>query len=483
MIVYLLNHTFHYETEKVIRIFYPNASLDFTDELPQGDITGDFIRTLVDERPDKINVSALVSIGGEEISHDITLDDGADEKAREKYLAVCLYHCLSSLTGLKPPWGILTGVRPAKLMARHIREGSPEEAVKYFEDVLLVSPQKSRLACEVALAEEKITENAGKNDFSLYVSIPFCTTRCSYCSFVSHSIASASALLVPYTDCLCREIGLLGRIAREKELNLKSVYVGGGTPTAIGARELERILAAITSSFDIKSDTEFTVEAGRPDTISREKLSVMKNASVNRISVNPQTFSDEVLRNIGRSHSSSQVYDAFALARSSGFDNINMDLIAGLPGDSVEGFALSVKSAIGLEPENITVHTLALKRSSELATEKKYDMSGGRTDEMLNTGYSLLRSAGYSPYYMYRQSKSSGNLENTGWTVPGKFCAYNVYQMEETHSVFAAGAGAVTKLVFDPVTDVRRVFNFKYPYEYINRFSEILERKSVSLGG
>ena len=257
-----------------------------------------------------------------------------------------------------------------------------------------------------------------------------------------------------------------------------SFYIGGGTPTSFTADQLKMITDAVRESIDLSKVQEYTVEAGRPDTITREKLQVLFDAGVTRISVNPQTFNDEVLSNIGRKHTVADFYEAFRTAREIGFDNINMDLIAGLPGDTAESFADSLRQAIALDPENLTVHTLALKRSSELVTEKEWHKAALETVQMLDTASELLTKAGYKPYYMYRQSKCIGNLENVGWCKPGRECIYNVFMMEEIHTVLAAGGGAVTKLKDPYSTKIERIFNFKYPYEYVSRFDELLARKS-----
>ena len=314
--------------------------------------------------------------------------------------------------------------------------------------------------------------------FSLYVSIPFCPSRCAYCSFISQAYSSIKKLIPEYIELLCRELCEIAAITKELGLSLRTVYIGGGTPSLLETEQLDSIFHAITDHFDLESLSEFTLEAGRPDTLTKEKLLFIKNSPVTRITINAQSFNDTILQNIGRNHTVQDVYNAFASARELGFNNINTDLIAGLEGESVESFLFSVKEAIRLGAENITVHTLALKRSSFLITR---DNTKGKiiadTSEMIRSANRLLMQAGYEPYYMYRQSKSVGNLENTSYARPGEICEYNVFMMEEVQNVIGAGAGAVTRLVDNHGGVIERVYNFKYPYEYIRDFESVIQRK------
>ena len=310
--------------------------------------------------------------------------------------------------------------------------------------------------------------------------IPFCTSRCSYCSFVSHSIANSNArkLLPEYLEKLAQEIEETGAIAKGIGLKLESVYFGGGTPGVLEAPQMDRLLGAIEKSFDLSHLREYTVEVGRPDTVTPEKLRILKLHNVGRISINPQTFNQKTLDIIGRNHSVEQAVKSYQLAKAYGFDSINMDLIAGLPEETFEDFRSSVDTAISLSPENITVHTLALKRSSELNASGAGVSGGNEAKKMLEYASERLASCGYAPYYMYRQSKCVGNLENVGWCKAGKECLYNVFMMEECHTVLAVGAGGVTKLCNQETNNVERIFNYKYPYEYISGFDKISERKN-----
>jgi oxygen-independent coproporphyrinogen-3 oxidase len=388
-----------------------------------------------------------------------------------------LYDLLRALTGYTPPWGILTGVRPAKLMSRLVRDWNEERAAAYFQNELLVQPEKTALAQSVARAEAPVLADSRPESFSLYISIPFCPTRCSYCSFVSHSNEGAKKLIPRYLDHLLREIAATGDLAKQLGLRLESIYIGGGTPTALNAEDLTRITGCIRERFDFSTLREYTIEAGRPDSVTPEKLLAIQNGGATRISINPQTFNDDVLREIGRRHTAKQTKDALVLARSLGFDNINMDLIAGLPTDTVESFQNTLETTLSFLPENVTVHTLALKRAATLVTEQLPVGDAAQTEQMLALAFDALSSAGYAPYYMYRQSNCIGNLENVGWAKQGRECLYNVYMMEECHTVLACGAGAVTKLCVPNSTNVERIFNFKYPYEYIDRFDELMARK------
>lgn len=482
MLLYLLEHTYKYECEKVCRIYFPTEKIIFAEnaDVPAN---GDdkLVFTSVEKNGGDLIFLCRALINGRELSGEarIKASDCPEDSDREKELARVMTGVLTELTGLVPPWGILTGVRPSKLMRKYISDLGGEKAKELFTSYLKVTPPKAQLAFNVAEAENECVALSEPDSFSLYVSIPFCPTRCSYCSFVSHSIESAKKLIPDYVRLLCEEIRQTAEIAEKLKLRLETVYIGGGTPTALSAADLEKICAALNAAFNMTSAREFTVEAGRPDTIDREKLSVLKAAGVSRISINPQTFSDEVLNNIGRRHTAADALEKYALARSLGFDNINMDFIAGLPGDTPEGFKRSLDTAAELAPENITVHTLALKSASALVTSESFGKACGETEEMVNYANTALYAAGYSPYYMYRQSKSVGNLENVGWSIPNRICLYNVYMMEEIHTVLACGGGAVTKLKSPYDSSVERIYNFKYPYEYIGRFAEQSDRKKA----
>lgn len=471
MNLYVKNHNFHFELENLTRLFFPNEKItvirDFSEPQPP------YIYT---EVSDKITIS--VNIGSfnksETAVKKLTDDDN------ELVSAQLLYKLLCDFTGLTQPWGILTGVRPVKLLRRLAEESNEKQAVKKFEKDFFVSNEKIALSRETEHNERKILELSKPESFSLYVGIPFCPSRCSYCSFVMASIERAEKLIEPYTKLLCEEIKRTAEIANKLGLRLETVYFGGGTPTTLSAEQLDTVLRTVNNSFDMSTCREFTVEAGRPDTIDIAKLFALKENKVDRISINPQTVNDEVLKTIGRKHTAQQFFDAFELARKCGFDNINTDLIAGLPTDTPESFKNSLDSIVRLNAECITVHTLCMKRASRLTTEGvTLDLQQARdAREMLAYTQNILGQNEYIPYYMYRQSRMVGNLENVGWSKRGFESLYNVYVMDETHTILACGSGGVTKLKRNNPDYLERIFNFKYPYEYIDRFDELIQRKS-----
>lgn len=472
-----IGHNFDYETEKVIRIFFPYEKINISHELIGG---VDTAVCRLSYLSDCFTAEADVSISGKHSFKTERISQCDDEKKKELAVARCLYSCLCEITGYKSPWGILTGIRPAKLFS-HISENIGIEAAKtVFENDYLCSGKKVNL-CEVCAESEKgITNLSTDMSFSLYVSIPFCPSRCSYCSFVSHSVENAKPIIPDYLRLLKKELEYTGDIAKRLNLRLETVYVGGGTPTAISADELEGLLFAIRENFDFTFVREFTVEAGRPDTIDAQKLKVIKAAGATRISINPQSMDDNVLSFIGRHHTSAQMINAFYLARKSGFDNINTDLIAGLQSDTLETFKSSVLKITELSPESVTVHSLSVKRASNITRSGDLpEFSEGRNVElMVDFARQTLEESGLLPYYMYRQSKTVGNLENVGYSKKGFEGLYNVYIMDETHTILACGASAVSKLKEPGGDNIERIFNFKYPYEYINRFDEILSRKN-----
>lgn len=471
MNLYVKNHNFHFELENLTRLFFPNEKItvirDFSEPQPP---------CIYTEVSDKITIS--VNIGSfnksETAVKKLTDDDN------ELVSAQLLYKLLCDFTGLTQPWGILTGVRPVKLLRRLAEESSEEQAVKKFEKDFFVSNEKIALSRETEHNERKILELSKPESFSLYVGIPFCPSRCSYCSFVMASIERAEKLIEPYTKLLCEEIKRTAEIANKLGLRLETVYFGGGTPTTLSAEQFDTVLGTVNNSFDMSTCREFTVEAGRPDTIDIAKLFALKENKVDRISINPQTVNDEVLKTIGRKHTAQQFFDAFELARKCGFDNINTDLIAGLPTDTPESFKNSLDSIVRLNAECITVHTLCMKRASRLTTEGvTLDLQQARdAREMLAYTQNILGQNEYIPYYMYRQSRMVGNLENVGWSKRGFESLYNVFVMDETHTILACGSGGVTKLKRNNPDYLERIFNFKYPYEYIDRFDELIQRKS-----
>lgn len=477
MNLYCISHNYLYETEKLLFLFFPlekNTVLrEFTED------SGNYFYTEIINNDETVTFKSTFSYNGETVSDEKTIK--SENVTDEEYELLSLaYPLLKKLCGFAPEWGMLTGVRPSKLIMNKMLETDEETAKDYFINHFFASPEKTELALSVAKAEIEIIKEIDEKSFSLYVSIPFCPTRCSYCSFVSHSIGTDSAkkLMPEYVNKLCDEIVFTGEKAKENGLKLTSVYWGGGTPTTLSAEDLDRVLTVIEDNFDLSNCTEYTVEAGRPDTITEEKLNVLKKHNVGRISINPQTFSNSVLDAIGRKHSAELTIDKYKLAREIGFDCINMDLIAGLPTDTFESFKNSVDKAISLGAENITVHTLALKRSSTIVTQNESDcVTEKDVSKMLDYAKKALVENGYHPYYMYRQSKALGNFENVGWCKERKECKYNVLMMEEYEHILSVGAGSVTKLLSPGIEKIERIFNYKFPFEYISRFSELLEKK------
>ena len=379
------------------------------------------------------------------------------------------------LLGHIPPWGILTGVRPAKIASSLLSEGRGVLKTKrILRDEYFLNHQKAALAVSVATTEAKLLKKIEKNTCSLYVSIPFCPSRCSYCSFVSYTTPRLLSMIDEYLDALLCELDETFDVISAAGLKVNTVYIGGGTPTTLDSMQLRKLLSKINSRLDVSSLLEFTLEAGRPDTITKDKLDVAKEMGVTRISVNPQTLNDDILKDIGRRHTREDFFEAYRIAKESGIRDINVDLIAGLPGDDFKSFSETLDGIIQLEPTNITVHTFCVKKASDVLRNNSgvYSLTGG--DAAKSVSYSQLNTkfAGYKPYYMYRQKNTVGNLENVGFSIEGHEGIYNVLMMEEVQTIFAVGAGAVSKLVdyHGPKanqTRIKRIFNPKYPYEYL----------------
>ena len=469
MNLYIINHSFHYELENLTRLFYPNEKINVIKD--GAELEKPYIATSVD---DMLRVS--VEVGEYNCSSCAALSDDTEN---ERMLCELLYKILCDLTGVTPPWGMITGVRPVKLYRRLRETEGAENADRYFTDKLFVSDGKLALAKAAEVNEKRIIDLSTPDSFSLYIAVPFCPSRCCYCSFVQSSTERSKHLIAPYVDLLCAEIEQTAEIAADLGLRLETIYMGGGTPTTLSAEQMNRVLGTVNSAFDTSSLREFTVEAGRPDTVTKEKLISIKENNVGRISINPQTLNDDVLREIGRRHSADEFFEAFALAREVGFDSINTDLIAGLFTDTFDSFRLSLDKIRALAPECITVHTLSLKRSAALTQDgSSIDRKDAlETARMLDYVSQTLPHDDYIPYYLYRQSRMVGNLENTGWSKRGFESLYNIYVMDETHTILGCGAGAVTKLKAYNSTILERIFNFKYPYEYIDRYAEQSERK------
>ena len=392
-------------------------------------------------------------------------------------LKLAFYKAGTALLGTQPPWGALTGVRPVKLPTRSMLAGQTEkQAEAELRKGYFVSPDRAKLAVDCARASVEAQRSLKEGEVSLYVGIPFCPTRCAYCSFVSADVGRTLKLVEPYVEGLLREVAETGRVLRELGLSVRSFYMGGGTPTTLSADQMDRLLGRLAERFGLSGLVESTVEAGRPDTITREKLEVLARHRTGRISINPQTLEDHVLEAIGRKHSAGDIREACGLARDVGFDCINMDLIAGLPRDTFDGFRRSLEGVLAMEPENITVHTLALKKGSTLMETGGPLPGGEEVARMLDWSRQILTTNGYIPYYLYRQKYMSGSLENVGWAKPGTGSLYNIVMMEELHTVVSLGAGGVTKLIRDGT--ILRLTNPKFPQDYLSGLDKVLGQKA-----
>ena len=376
-----------------------------------------------------------------------------------------------------PAWGALAGVRPTKLSTRHLLAGgSNASAKRLMEQVYFVSPQRAELAVDCSESTVAATKLLEKQDVSLYVGIPFCPTRCAYCSFVSRSIGKRTELLEPYLQALYKELEVTGKLLKKSGKTVRSVYIGGGTPTTLSAEQMAELLKKIRESFDLSRCLEFTVEGGRPDTLTLEKLQAIRQGGADRMSINPQTMQDGVLRACGRPHTAQAVLDSYHQAVQAGFTDINMDLIAGLPGDSFDGFCESLKKVAALDPANITVHTLALKKGADLFEKPVNLPSQEEVKAMVEFANSFLRSLGYKPYYLYRQKYMSGSFENVGWSKNGRDCLYNIYMMEEIHTIISLGGGGMNKVNL-PDGRLERFHNPKFPEQYIEQLGSVLSQK------
>ena len=413
--------------------------------------------------------SARVSLAG-------AADEYERERLRQRALRLSFFRAARDITGATPSWGALTGIRPAKLVRTMLEEGyTPARADRELRDVYCVSPARRRLALESAQAGLRAKRDLKPNDISLYIGIPFCPTRCAYCSFVSASVATSRAPIPPYRGALTAEVEAAGRMVRETGLRVKSFYMGGGTPTTLSAGQMDALLTAVNKAFDLSGCVEYCIEAGRPDTIDREKLQVLLDHGADRISVNPQSLEPQVLRAIGRQHSPEDIEKAMTLATSMGFPHVNMDLIAGLPADTPEGFRRTLDKCLTFGADNITVHTLSLKKGSRILLEGLPIPTAEAVAEMLDYADPALRARGFAPYYLYRQKYMSGSFENVGWCISGAEGLYNIYIMEELHSILSLGAGGSTKMVDAQRNRIERVFHPKFPLEYIQRPEKLAE--------
>ena len=398
-------------------------------------------------------------------------------RRRRQVLQQSYYLAAAQLLPATPPWGALAGVRPTKITTKHMLEGgTPKSADKLLKDVYYVTESRRKLAIDCSSSTVDAVSKLEPGDISLYVGIPFCPTRCTYCSFVSRTIGRKTELLEPYLNALMTEIRHAGKLLQDSGRKVRTVYIGGGTPTTLSSAQMASLLDSIRDSFDLRRCIEFTVEGGRPDTLDGEKLRTIARHGADRMSINPQTMEDHVLRACGRPHKAADVLRAYQEAMDAGFKAINMDLIAGLPQDSVDGFKRSLDAVARLNPANITVHTLALKKGADLFERRESLPSGEAVTEMVRYAESVLRGKDYKPYYLYRQKYMSGSFENVGWSRDGLDCLYNIFMMEEIHTILSLGGGGMNKVNF-PDGSLRRFHNPKFPEQYIEMLPGVLKQK------
>ena len=426
----------------------------------------------------EITVSSTVQANGVSAANTSRMRE-ADEtvRLRRQLLQQSMYLAAKQLLPQEPAWGALAGVRPTKITTKHLLEGgTAESANDLLRDVYFVTPSRRELAVACSQSTVKAVKLLEPEDISLYVGIPFCPTRCTYCSFVSRTIGKKTELLEPYLEALLKEIAATGELLSNSGKHLRTIYIGGGTPSTLTASQLARLMDAIREHFDLSRCIEFTVEGGRPDTLDAGKLQTIRQHGADRMSINPQTMVDTVLRACGRPHKAADILRAYGEAVDAGFEAINMDLIAGLPEDTVEGFCHSLDQVAALKPSNITVHTLALKKGADLFEKRGCLPSAEEVTQMVAYANKTLSALGYKPYYLYRQKYMSGSFENVGWSRDGMDCLYNIYMMEEIHTILSLGGGGMNKVNL-PNGRLTRFHNPKFPEQYIEMLPSVLEQK------
>lgn len=468
MKIIIKNHCEEYALREIIYAIFPKEKLEFTSEIPMSDdyIFSQYIHEQgVHKYFCKIRFNNICC---ETENFSVAYNKTAIKKS--------IADVLKKVTGIHLPWGLLTGIRPSKIVREYKESGgiTPE---KHLTDFYETDLDKAQLAIEVENNETSFIQNRYKDGVSLYIGIPFCPSRCLYCSFTSQSLAFSNKLTLPYIEALKKEIIDVSKMEFVKSKKIETIYFGGGTPSALSSEQIDDIINTLQENFDLSFVKEITFEAGRPDTIEESKLNVLKKHGISRICINPQTVNDKTLKLIGRNHDSKDFFEKFDLARSMGFTHINCDIIAGLPGETEEDFSNTLYSLEKMSPESITVHTMSIKHGSYL--DMNYDMysltAAATVNNMLNKASYHMKMNGKIPYYMYRQKNMLGNLENVGYCDVGHECLYNIYIMEEVQSIIALGAGGSTKVVSS--NQIERVFNVKEVSDYIKRIDEMIERK------
>ena len=461
----LSGHDDRYAVEQLLLSLFPeNTPLEAVSSLHRGEVW--------------ITARASITLDGKTVQAVRRLKT-ADEtvRLRRRALQQSVYLAAVQLLPTQPAWGALAGVRPTKITTKHLLEGgTPQSADKLLKDVYFVTPERRKLAVQCSQSTVKAARLLEPQDISLYVGIPFCPTRCTYCSFVSRTVGKKTELLEPYLNALLKEIEVTGALLAKSGRRVRTIYIGGGTPSTLSTPQLWRLMDAIAAAFDLSNCLEFTVEGGRPDTLDEEKLRAIRAHGANRMSINPQTMEDSVLRACGRPHKAGDIVRAYHQAVAAGFDAINMDLIAGLPEDTVEGFCRSLDAVAALNPSNITVHTLALKKGADLFEKRGSLPTAEEVTEMVAYANKTLSALGYKPYYLYRQKYMSGSFENVGWSRDGMDCLYNIYMMEEVHTILSLGGGGMNKVNL-PDGHLQRFHNPKFPEQYIELLPRVLEQK------
>lgn len=470
----LIGHEDRYAVEQLQLALFPLEPMEPVDEA----FAGDGAVSTLHRGATWLTATTKITRNGKSTSVSKRLR-ASEETVRLRRRILQQSYYLAALPHLEkaPAWGALSGVRPTKITTKHLMEGgSAASADRLMRDVYYVSPQRRKLAIDCSQATVRAAKLLQPEDVSLYVGIPFCPTRCAYCSFVSRTIGKRTELLEPYLEALLAEIRHTGKLMATSGRTLRTIYIGGGTPTTLTSAQMERLLRCIRESFDLSRCLEFTVEGGRPDTLDQEKLNVIAQNGADRMSINPQSMIDSVLRACGRRHNASDVERAYAQAVEAGYKAINMDLIAGLPTDNYEGFRESLNRVIALDPANITVHTLAIKKGADLYEKREGLSPDEEVARMVDLAEASLRAAGYEPYYLYRQKYMSGSFENVGWCKPGTECLYNIYMMEEVHTIISLGGGGMNKVNL-PDGTLKRFHNPKFPEQYIEKLDEVLRQK------
>lgn len=476
MYLELIHHDYKYAVEQIMLVLFPSEKPIYVSDNQETNRARSSLtlgNTWATARTE-LSYNKTSAVGISRIKRGLLTDDLNTNRLLQRILKQSFFKAAVRCTGVQPPWGALTGIRPAKLASKALKEGQSEaDTRRLFQNEFFVSSPRTELALDAAKASLAAEKKLDAKDISLYVGIPFCPTRCVYCSFVSSDVHRALKLVDPYLSALDQEIDAVAEYLHQSGSTIRTIYIGGGTPTTLSAIQLDHLISHLWEKLDLHRLVEFTVEAGRPDTISDDKMKVLHTFAVDRVSVNPQSMRNDVLAAMGRSHTADDILRAYEIVRRNDIPIVNMDLIAGLPKDTVDGFRYTLDTVLSLDPENITVHTLALKKGARLMMEQEGLPSGEETAAMLDYAWDTLRANGQEPYYLYRQKYMSGALENIGWCKPGTEGLYNICIMEELHSILALGAGGSTKLT-DPTTGkIVRITNPKYPQQYIERINQI----------